>query len=153
MLARPPGGATMRWVVRRGMLSSIWAPGEETRVGSKTVTRVPASSRSKPKQHTPGEKGPGPYSVPLWKPHHKFKLQKRDPPKIAKEIADPVKQSLQKLVGPLTWKSRTIYKITHHVLAVTDWDYILPVPSLVRLKDLYSLLSGILFPQLCTSVV
>lgn len=26
MLARPPGGATMRWVVRRGMLSSICAP-------------------------------------------------------------------------------------------------------------------------------
>lgn len=26
MLERPPGGATMRWPVRRGLLSSIWAP-------------------------------------------------------------------------------------------------------------------------------
>lgn len=29
MLAFPPGGATMRWVLRRGMLSSIWAPWKE----------------------------------------------------------------------------------------------------------------------------
>ena len=28
MLERPPGGATMRWPVRRGLLSSIWAPGK-----------------------------------------------------------------------------------------------------------------------------
>lgn len=26
MLERPPGGATMRWPERRGMLSSVWAP-------------------------------------------------------------------------------------------------------------------------------
>lgn len=26
MLERPPGGATMRWPVRLGLLSSIWAP-------------------------------------------------------------------------------------------------------------------------------
>lgn len=26
MLERPPGGATIRWPDRRGMLSSIWAP-------------------------------------------------------------------------------------------------------------------------------
>lgn len=29
MLERPPGGATMRWPVRRGLLSSIWAPGRD----------------------------------------------------------------------------------------------------------------------------
>lgn len=26
MLQRPPGGATMRWPVRLGLLSSVWAP-------------------------------------------------------------------------------------------------------------------------------
>jgi hypothetical protein len=31
MLERPPGGATMRWPVRLGLLSSIWAPERDRR--------------------------------------------------------------------------------------------------------------------------
>lgn len=45
MLERPPGGATMRWPVRRGLLSSICAPGRD---GANHCQQVPPAAPAGP---------------------------------------------------------------------------------------------------------
>lgn len=53
MLQRPPGGATMRWPVRLGLLSSVWAP---ERDGQSLLSPAPLPRCSR---------GPAPHPLPL----------------------------------------------------------------------------------------
>lgn len=50
MLAFPPGGATMRWVVRRGTLSSTWAPAR-----IRTTLRISLATKKRQKRRLTGQ--------------------------------------------------------------------------------------------------